>query len=237
MGRSRKTKIVAAGVALGAVVSTAAALGASGALSPSEESEAVINDAAEQLGVEPRELSDALKQALKNRVDAAVEAGRLTEEQGTELKERIEAGEVPLFGLGPGPGHHHHVLFGGLDAAAAYLGLSEDELQSSLADGKTLAEVAREKDKAVSGLVDAMVAAAEKDLDQGVEDGRITDAQRDELASTLKERITALVNGEFRRGPRMHGPGPWGPPPSDGSNDGSGSGSSGSTPSAETQAA
>ena len=39
--------------------------------SPSEESKAVIDDAASQLGVEPSELSDALKQALKNRVDEA----------------------------------------------------------------------------------------------------------------------------------------------------------------------
>jgi hypothetical protein len=239
MGRSRKTKIVAAGATLGAVVSTAAALGASGVLSPSEESEVVINDAAEQLGVEPGELSDALKQALKNRVDAAVEAGRLTEEQGTELKERIDAGEVPLVGFGPGLHHGpgHHVLFDGLDAAMSYLGLSEEELRSRLADGKTLAEVTNEEDKAVNGLVDAMVAAAKKDLDQAVEGGRLTEAQRDEIASTLEERITALVNHEFRGGPGLRGGGPWGPPPADGSNGGSGSGTSNTPPRAETQVA
>jgi hypothetical protein len=228
MIRSRRNRLVAAGAALVAIVSTAAALAQSGALSPGEESEAVINDVAEQLGVEPAELSDALKQALKNRVDAAVEAGRLTEEQGAEMKERIDAAEVPLVGLGPGLhglGHPGH--FGGLDAAASFLGMSEDELRSSLADGKTLAELATENDKTVDGLVDAMVAAAKEDLDQAVEDGRLTDTQRDEIASSLAERITAMVNGELR-GPRMHRPGPWGPPPPDGSNDGSGSSDSSS---------
>jgi hypothetical protein len=219
---SRRNKLVAAGAALAATVSTAGALAHSGALSPSEESEAVVNDAAEQLGVEPAELTDALKQALKNRVDAAVEAGRLTEEQGAEIKERIDAGEVPLIAFGPGLhglGHPGH--FGGLEAAASFLGMSEDELRSSLADGKTLAELAEEKDKTVRGLVDAMVAAAKEELNRAVEDGRLTDAQRDEISSRLEERITATVNGELRRGPHMHGHGRWGPPPAGDSGDGS----------------
>jgi hypothetical protein len=66
-------------------------------LSPKEESQAVIDDAAERLGVEPSELSDALKEALKSRVDAAVDAGRLTEAQGEALKERIDEGQTPLL--------------------------------------------------------------------------------------------------------------------------------------------
>ena len=67
-------------------------------LEPSEESKAVIDDAASQLGVEPAELSDALKQALKNRIDEAVDDGRLTEEQADELKTRVDADEFPLLG-------------------------------------------------------------------------------------------------------------------------------------------
>ena len=101
----RKKLIYVAGVAGATFV--IAGLGAAGAIaasdlfSPGEESKAVIDDAASQLGVEPSELSDALKQALKNRVDEAVDAGRLTEEQAKELKERIDADDYPLlFGRG-----------------------------------------------------------------------------------------------------------------------------------------
>jgi hypothetical protein len=233
--RSNRNRLVAGGAGILVVVFAAAALAQSGGLSPRDESEAVISDAAEQLGVEPSELSDALKQALKNRIDAAVEAGRLTEEHGAEMKEWIDAGEVPLLGLAPG--HHgvgHAVHFGGLDAAASYLGMSEEDLRSSLADGKTLAEVAREKNKAVDGLVDAMVASAKQDLDQAVEDGRLTGAQRDRILSGIEERITAKVNGEFLGGPHMHGPGPWGPPAPGGSSDGPGPGSSGASAGVET---
>jgi hypothetical protein len=72
MDRSTKTKIVAGAVAAAAIAGGGAAVGATQLRSPSEESQAVVNDAAAQLGVQPQALSNALKKALENRVDAAV---------------------------------------------------------------------------------------------------------------------------------------------------------------------
>ena len=95
----KRTKLaVGAGAAL-AVVGAGGAVAAD-KLSPAEESKAVVEDAAKQLGVDPAKLNDALKQALENRIDEAVEAGRLSEAQGKAMKERIEADDFPLF---PGP--------------------------------------------------------------------------------------------------------------------------------------
>ena len=61
----------------------------------------MIAAAADDLGVSADGLTDALEAALAARVDAAVAAGRLTEAQGAELKERIAAGEMPLVGSVP----------------------------------------------------------------------------------------------------------------------------------------
>ena len=72
--------------------------------SPSEESKAIVNDAAKNLGVEPSKLSAALKKAFEDRIDAAVADGRLTKAQGDELKQRIESDDFPLLGP-PGFGH------------------------------------------------------------------------------------------------------------------------------------
>jgi hypothetical protein len=191
--RRHVKKIAVGTAALAATVGAGGAIAAT-QLNPSEESKAVLNDAAAQLGVEPSELSEALKDALANRVDAAVEAGRLTEEQGAELKERIESGDVPLLGLGgPGFGHRmHHV--GDLDAAASYLGMTEANLRTALESGKTLAQIAEDRGKSVDGLVNALVDEAEAELAAAVKAGRLTDAQRDSMLSGLKERITRLVN-------------------------------------------
>jgi uncharacterized protein YidB (DUF937 family) len=193
---SHRNKIVAVISALVLVVGAGAAVGATGALSPKKENEAVVDDVAEQLGVEPSEVTAALKQALKNRVDAAVEAGRLTEAQGTEMKARIDAGDVPLLGFGPGFGHHGgpHGIHRGLDAAADYLGVTEAQLHSALESGKTLAQVAKSKGKSVDGLVAALVADAKANLAAAVKAGRLTQAESNAMQADLKARITDLVN-------------------------------------------
>jgi hypothetical protein len=214
--RTRRTLIAGAVAAL-AIVGGGAAFAAQSGGDPSAESKAVLNDTAKQLGVDAAKLSAALKQALANRVDAAVKAGQLTEAQGKELKARIQADSFPILGLRGGPGHHgrgfHH-----LEAAATYLGVTEAALRASLESGKTLAEVAKEKGKSVDGLIAALVADKTKELDAAVAAGRLTKAQRDELAADLKERVTAHVNGERPSGgPRLHGHGGFGGGPGFGS--------------------
>jgi hypothetical protein len=202
----RKRTKLAAGA--GAALAVAGAGGAVAAtqLSPSEESTAIVADAARQLGVTPERLGDALKQAYENRIDQAVEDGRLSAEAAERLKERLEADEVPLL-LPPrhGLGHHGPRLFRfGLDTAADYLGVDEAELRESLHEGRTLAEVAGEEGKSVDGLVDALVAEQTERLDEAVADGRLTKAQRDEIVAGLEERVQAMVEAEPFRG--LHGP-------------------------------
>jgi outer membrane murein-binding lipoprotein Lpp len=200
---ARRYKLVIAAAAVLSVLIAGAAVAATRALSPSQERQAVINDAARQLGVEPQELTDALKQALKNRVDAAVRDGRLTQEQATKLKQRIDAGGLPFFGLGPGPRfefRHHDgpgLFHAKLEAAARYLGMTQAELREALDGGKTLAQVARDQGKSVDGLVDVLVAGAEQKLDRAVDEGHLTEAQKREMLSGLRERVTDLVNGRF----------------------------------------
>lgn len=185
--------------------------------SPSEESKAIVNDAAKTLGVEPSKLSAALKKAYEDRIDAAVAAGRLTKQQGDELKQRIESGDFPLLGP-PGFGHGPvgpHGFVHRLDAAASYLGLTEDELHSRLESGKTLAEVAKAQGKSVDGLRDAMVKDAKAHLDAAVKAGRLSPSMEKQLLADLQQHIDDLVNGRLpdRRGFRGPGFDRHGPPP------------------------
>ena len=214
MHSSTKRKLVAGGVAALAVAGGGAALAASQLGTPKEESQAIVNDAAKQLGVQPSALSNALKKALENRVDAAVAAGQLTKAQGNELKQRIEAGDVPLFfgpGLGRprfGPGDHGFGPGGRhMPAAASYLGLTLDQLRTQLQSGKTLAQVAKAQNKSVDGLIAALVADEKKELDTLVASGRITKGDETRALADAKQRFTDLVDGKlppwFRPG---HGP-------------------------------
>jgi polyhydroxyalkanoate synthesis regulator phasin len=245
MQRSLKRKVVAGGIAALAVAGAGGALAAT-QWSPKAESDAVLEDAAKQLGVAPEELDDALRQALENRIDEAVKAGLMTEEEGNRLKQAIESGDFPVLGApffrGHGPGFGHgfghpmHMELHGLETAAAYLGLSEDELKTQLEDGKSLADVAQAQEKSVDGLVDALVEQANGRIDEAVEDGHLTEEQGDELKAKTRERVQAFVNGElptFER--RFHGPPGFrfGPPGEPGTQeqDGNGDGASLSVPS------
>jgi uncharacterized protein YidB (DUF937 family) len=207
----RNRKLIFGAAALLAAAGGGVAIAASDS-SPAEENRAIINDAAQQLGISPSKLSDALKKALGDRVDAAVAAGRISKAEGDELKKRIESGDFPLF-FGPHRGYGHFG-FHGLDGAASYLGLTEEQLRSELAGGKTLAQVAQAQGKSVAGLVDALVADVKEHLDAAVAAGRLTQAQASDLLSGLRDRITSLVNARVPdRPPEGFGFRHWGRPP------------------------
>ncbi len=208
MDKHTRTKLVAGSVValvLAVALGASAAIAGSRVLGSDDDRQAVIDDAAAELGVQPSALEDALEQALKNRVQEAVDAGELTEEQGAELEKRIESGAVPFlggfgrFGGDRGPRHFGH--HAGLRTAASYLGLTEDALRERLRDGKTLAAVAKAEGKSVDGLVQAMVSATKKELDAAVAADRLSRERADMIEEGLEERTTDLVNGEFRRGP------------------------------------
>ena len=205
----KRTKIAASAGAALAIAGAGAAVAADRLVSPKSESQAVLNDAAKQLGIEPAKLTQALQQALKNRVDDLVAQGVLTKEQGDALKQRLDAAGVPLLSgplLGPrgfdrGGFGSAFRLFGrhvqaGVEDAAAYLGLSQEALREQLRDGKSLADIAKAQGKSVDGLVDALVKDETARLDQAVKDGRLTDGQRDEIVANLEEKLTALVNAQ-----------------------------------------
>ena len=121
------------------------------------------------------------------------------------MKERIDAGEVPFFGLGPRLHEHFGGPFHGkLEAAAEYLGMTQAQLREALEGGKTLAQVARDRDKSVDGLVDALVKGADEKLQAAVEAGRLTEAEKSEMLEGLRNRITDMVNGRFPRLSKPH---------------------------------
>jgi hypothetical protein len=198
-----------------------AALGGAGAAygvthGGGNERQAFLNDLAGRLKVTPQQLSNALKGAFEDRIQAAVQAGRITQAQADAIKKKVEQGGAPpVFGFGQGPpvgapGFFLHrgpggPVRAGFGAAAKYLGLNDKQLFQKLASGKSLADVAGDENKSVDGLKSAIRDAVKADLDAAVKDQRLTQTQENNLLSKLDSRLDALVN---RKG---LGPGPaWG---------------------------
>ena len=202
-----KRKVIAGAAAALAVGGAGAGIAATKLTdSPNAESKAIVDDAAKQLGVQPQALTDAIKKALSDRVDKAVADGRLTKEQGSELKKRIAADEFPLFGT-PAFGPHFgapHPFFQGLDAAAVYLGLTDAQLRSRLNSGKTLAEVAKAENKSVDGLKTAMQKDVKEKLDAAVKAGRLSKDEETQVLKEMSSRIDDLVTRQLRMQFRDH---------------------------------
>ncbi len=220
----RSTRIAVAVGGAFALTGGAVAYAAKALHSPAEEQRAVIADAANRLGVTPAKLTDAVTQALLDRVDAAVAAGTITADQAAKLKARIKSGGVRLFGGpmggpgggpgGPGDGDHRGgPRGGGLTAAAAKaLGLTADALHQQLESGKSLGDLAKVQGKSVADLRTALTAAIQADVDAAVKDGRITADQAKAVVARETGELDALI---ARKG---DGRGPGGPGgPGDGS--------------------
>jgi hypothetical protein len=93
-----------------------------------------------------------------------------------------------------GPGLHRGALFGGLQAAADYLGLKPRDLMTQLRT-KTLAQIATDQGKSVDGLEQALRDAAKTALDRARTNGRITQKQEDAALAQLDASLDDIVNG------------------------------------------
>lgn len=216
-------------------VTAVAAASAGGAYAATQSGgnsqQAFINDVAKRLNVSPAQLRSAVKAALIDRLNAAVKDGRITQAQAQKLEQRInQGGRLPFFffggpgrAFGAGPGRLRVAVRangGALHAAASYLGLSNAQLMTELASGKSLAQVANAHGKSVSGLEQVLITAETARLNKLQSKGTITKAQEQKILARLSTRIDKLVNrtgfgpGSMGKMPRMMGPG--GPMPQGG---------------------
>jgi lambda repressor-like predicted transcriptional regulator len=226
VNRTRWIATAAAGLAV--VVGGGAALAASGSSNPAAD---FTGDVAKRLGISKDRLEGAIEDATIARIDAAVAAGDITKEEGEALKERVRSGDVP--GILPGfagPAHELGAVrppgvpapgpFAGsdpLDTAADYLGIDEADIRRALRDGKSLADLAKDRGKSVDGLEDALRDEIRRAADRAADDGALTREQANRLAEKLSGAVDELVEkgatpglGFGFRGPRF-GPGPLGP--------------------------
>ena len=123
----------------------------------------------------------------------------------------IGARPNPANGYGPGPGFGRgpggkNVTGDPEAAAAAYLGLTEADLETKLHAGQTLAQIAAATpghDRA--GLIAALVNDAKAKIAAAQTAGTITAAQATALTNALQDRMTRLVDSGDRE-PGRRGP-------------------------------
>jgi uncharacterized protein (DUF433 family) len=169
-----------------------------------------IADVAEEHGVEPQSVIDAIVASQREMLDAAVANGRLTREQADAIADDLEERATELVNDGSpleppwgGPGRWGFAD-GPLAAAAEAIGIEPAEVLQAVRDGSTVAEVAEEHGVDVNAVVDAIVAALRERLDAAVDDGWITQEEADGRAAGLEAEARRIVNGDLPPLPFPH---------------------------------
>lgn len=122
------------------------------------------------------------------------------------------AGFCPRYGMmgGFGPAARASTgTYGAVhDAIASALGITPQELRDARAAGKSVAELAAEKNVPLQTVVDAAVAAHAAQLDAAVKAGTLTQAQADALNQLMRSRVQAQL--QSTAGLNGYGPGTMG---------------------------
>jgi hypothetical protein len=167
---------------------------------------------AANLGIPKERLTEALTRARDETADQAVKDGRLSQQQADRLK--AQPG-VPPFGFGFGfhgekrgmPGFAFRFEGPVRDAIAGALGMTTQQLNEQLRSGQTLGQLAQGKEQAVR---DAIVGAVRPQLDQAVQNGRMTQDQANQILSKIQNMDLNQLGMhpgnklDLRRGPRLN---------------------------------
>jgi hypothetical protein len=125
---------------------------------------------AEALGISTDALDAARETANQAAIEQAIAEGILTQEQADEMAARKQVHEALASYLDPKA------------LMAEALGLSVEDLEAALAEGKTMRDLVDESGLDAATLREKMQAAHEAAIAQAVADGVITQEQADELA-------------------------------------------------------
>lgn len=153
---------------------------------------------AQKLGTTVEKLQQAIADARQEAATQGVQQGALTQTQA----ERILGNTVPGV-----------IAQAGLEAAAKTLGMNTADLTNALRT-KTLLTLAQEKNVDVAKLRTAIADAQKAAIDQLVKDGKLTQAQADQMKANLKPENVDL--NRFWLGWGQGGLGMFGPHPFEG---------------------
>jgi hypothetical protein len=163
-----------------------------------------IAQVATDKGVAVDKVITAMVDDMKAKVAAALTAGTITqakadEELAEEPKETTDKVNNVNKGRGGKGGHGAGVESGQNAVAAKILSMTDAELKTALQGGKTLAQLAAEKNVPVNTLVTAMVDDMKAKVAAALTAGTITQAKADaELAEEPKEttdKVNAVLTG------------------------------------------
>ncbi|HWQ89743.1 MAG TPA: hypothetical protein VN374_07210 [Desulfitobacteriaceae bacterium] len=201
---------------------------------------ALLESAADLLGLEPQKLKEELRSgktlqdlvsaqgidkdkfvqdlvsAATAKIDQAVQNGKISSEQATEIKANLSQCVQTLLtekwveGKGRGNVDAMMGIRGKMpeifEQVQALLGIDATALKTELQSGKSLAEISKDKGISQDTLIEKIQTAITANLDQAAADKKITAEAAAKIKENLTQRITDMVTRKHP--PRQTVPGP-----------------------------
>ncbi len=166
-----------------------------------------LQDLATSKNVQLQTVVDAITAAVKADLDQAVKDGLLTQAQADRFNQVQSALPRGMQGM-PGRGA---MMFGGMFAGRGFGGLASNTVQpyvvaakaigmtcpdlvKAMQQGKSIVQIATDKNVQAQTVIDALVKAHKDALAQDVKEGLITQAQSDARSARLVEQVTAMIS-------------------------------------------
>jgi len=149
--------------------------------------------------VDPGSVVNAVVAALTQRIDQAAAQGKIDANRADLAKQKvpdIANRFVNQTKSKQSQGGRRAVLKDAAKAAAKEIGISVADLKQARKDGKSIAQVAKDHNKSVDDVVNAIVKQATSDIDQMVKDGKLDSKKADQIKQKLPDRAKTLVNRE-----------------------------------------
>ena len=152
---------------------------------------------AEELGISVEELNEARLNARNALIDEKVAEGKLTQEQGEELKSReLGEGIREHFGRGGPGGKLMKAVVNVFQSAADIVGLPVEELRERIAGGESLIEIAQSEGISEADLKADLVEKLTADINAAVANGNMTQERANMLLENIDEMVERAINHE-----------------------------------------
>lgn len=164
-----------------------------------------LAEIAQEHGKTREQLKQAILSYVQKQLDEAVAKGKLTKEKADAQKQRANAEidklldaklkgriGVPQRGFG-----HQFVipqLGSFLKTAADFLGVKPGDLQAEMKQGKTLAQIAKERGKTPEQLKETVLTNLQTKLDEAVANGKLTKEKAAKMRQKASEQLDNLIN-------------------------------------------
>lgn len=174
--------------------------------------EKTVAEIAEEQGVERDTLVDALAEPLEEKVAELVEGDYLDDAQANAIvtllramiDQRLDRTWTPPeprnggrdFGRGRFPNRPGAARIA-LDIVADTLNMSQDDLLTELKEQKTVAEIAEEQSVELETVVDNLMDPISENVQEQVENGRISQEDADGRLENIEEKITERLQQPF----------------------------------------